>query len=301
MIGYSLLLDRITELETNPATNPGAQIPLPPFSAFPKALLTAQSQKLFISNLRVAIDELDREDPDIDPHLLSRHVGPSARKRQEAEQKERQEEEAREAKRVNRKPRGRKDPGNPLTYAPSPTPSTSQQGAASANGAGTPLVLLSSGVTRLRLKPPAPPEPNQARENSPVSPVHSPKDEERAPSPQFQSAPPPPPTQASMQLTLRTSTPQAGRPSDIQRHTKPKRLKAHTVTTRSYSIPTVPRDKRGKPILPLNVGIMTVIHLGEVCMREHFHTERYIFPVGYEVTRCGIFHGVVQIEFDDRC
>ena len=30
---------------------------------------------------------------------------------------------------------------------------------------------------------------------------------------------------------------------------------------------------------------MTVINLGEVCMREHFHTERYIFPVGYEVTR----------------
>lgn len=43
-------------------------------------------------------------------------------------------------------------------------------------------------------------------------------------------------------------------------------------------------------MLPLNVGIMTVISLGEVCMRDHFHTERYIFPVGYEVTRCGIFH-----------
>lgn len=39
-------------------------------------------------------------------------------------------------------------------------------------------------------------------------------------------------------------------------------------------------------MLPLNVGIMTVISLGDVCMREHFHTERYIFPVGYEVTRC---------------
>ena len=38
-------------------------------------------------------------------------------------------------------------------------------------------------------------------------------------------------------------------------------------------------------MLPLNVGIMTVVSLGEVCMREHFHTERYIFPVGYEVTR----------------
>lgn len=66
---------------------------------------------------------------------------------------------------------------------------------------------------------------------------------------------------------------------------KPKRLKAHTVTSRSYSIPMVPRDKKGGPSLPLNVGIMTVHHLGEICMREHFHTERYIFPVNYEVTR----------------
>ncbi|KAJ7143527.1 F/Y rich C-terminus-domain-containing protein [Mycena crocata] len=69
------------------------------------------------------------------------------------------------------------------------------------------------------------------------------------------------------------------------RTAKPKRLKAHTVTSKSYSIPMVPRDKKGKPMLPLNVGIMTVINLGDVCMREHFHTERYIFPVGYEVTR----------------
>ena len=41
-----------------------------------------------------------------------------------------------------------------------------------------------------------------------------------------------------------------------------------------FSIPMVPRDKKGKPMLPLNVGIMTVISLGTVCMR-----------VGYEVTR----------------
>ncbi|KAG6816817.1 hypothetical protein H0H87_002660 [Tephrocybe sp. NHM501043] len=74
-------------------------------------------------------------------------------------------------------------------------------------------------------------------------------------------------------------------PPKNQPQTKPKRLKAHTVTTKSFSIPVVPRDKQGQPMLPLNVGIMTVISLGEVCMREHFHTERYIFPVGYEVTR----------------
>ena len=64
-----------------------------------------------------------------------------------------------------------------------------------------------------------------------------------------------------------------------------KRLKTHSVTTKNFNIPVVPRDKGGKPMLPLNVGIMTVINLGEVCTREQFHTERYIFPVGYEVTR----------------
>ena len=69
------------------------------------------------------------------------------------------------------------------------------------------------------------------------------------------------------------------------RTVKSKRLKAHSVTTRNFNIPMVPRDKGGKPMLPLNVGIMTVINLGEVCLREQFHTERYIFPVGYEVTR----------------
>ena len=89
----------------------------------------------------------------------------------------------------------------------------------------------------------------------------------------------PPPSTDSPPLNAQRS------PSDSQRQTKPKRLKAHTVTSKQFSIPMVPRDKNGKPMLPLNVGIMTVINLGTVCMREHFHTERYIFPVGYEVTR----------------
>lgn len=84
-------------------------------------------------------------------------------------------------------------------------------------------------------------------------------------------------------ITVPTAVPSAGASGS---RGKPKRLKAHTVTSKSYSIPMVPRDKTGKPLLPLNVGIMTVLNLGEVCMREHFHTERYIFPVGYEVTRC---------------
>ncbi|EPQ51111.1 hypothetical protein GLOTRDRAFT_49500, partial [Gloeophyllum trabeum ATCC 11539] len=70
-----------------------------------------------------------------------------------------------------------------------------------------------------------------------------------------------------------------------ERTSKPKRLKAHTVASKVYNIPTIPRDRKGKPILPLNVGIMVVLSLGEVCMREHFHNERYIYPVGYVVQR----------------
>jgi F/Y-rich N-terminus len=81
-------------------------------------------------------------------------------------------------------------------------------------------------------------------------------------------------------------------PAEPPQTVKFKRLKAHTVTTKSFSIPMVPRDTKGKPMLPLNVGIMTVINLGELCMREHFHTERYIYPVGYEVSRylCSFSH-----------
>ncbi|KAH9889789.1 hypothetical protein C8Q73DRAFT_747570 [Cubamyces lactineus] len=307
----TLLLERIAELEINPIGAPGAQAAGMPFSALPRCLRDDRNQKAFIENIHQAIKELEHEDPDIDPHLLSRHIGPAARRRQEAEERERQEEEAREAKRPVRKPRGPqkgKDIGAPLTFAPAPIP-TQPQPPPQSNPTSSPPILVSSTGTRLRLKPPAPPGGNEAPPSSlshpgsqlsrggtphavhrseSLSPILSPQDEYMpgmhpgAMSPSYQHGLPP--SQVHMQMSLK-ATSNSSRPSDIQRHTKPKRLKAHTVTTRSYSIPTVPRDKHGKPILPLNVGIMTVHNLGEVCMREHFHTERYIFPVGYEVTR----------------
>ncbi|TBU44286.1 hypothetical protein BD309DRAFT_958810 [Dichomitus squalens] len=315
----SLLLDRIAELELDPARNPGAPVPDPPFTAFPKCLLNNANQQAFVANLRLAIDELEREDPDIDPLLLSRHIGPAARKRQEAEARERQEEESRDKRSAatTRKPRGvppkGKDIGAPLTYAPAPVHTAPPPTSSGPGPVPSPPFVVSSSGTRLRLKPPVhpgegppgsssiPPAPHPGaqlagtphgyvrRRSESLSPVLSPQEDyggipPEGPSPSYQHGAPPG-AQSQMQMTLRTSSSAASRPSDIQRHTKPKRLKAHTVTTKSYSIPTVPRDKRGKPILPLNVGIMTVINLGEVCMREHFHTERYIFPVGYEVTR----------------
>ncbi|KAI0670909.1 hypothetical protein C8Q78DRAFT_1069633 [Trametes maxima] len=287
----TLLLDRIQDLEP---PNPANQAQGLPFSAFPRSLLNDRNQKSFIANLHQAIEELEREDPDIDPHLLSRHIGPAARRRQEAEERERQEEEAREAKRPMRKQRGPqkgKDMGAPLTFAPVPIlgpPPSGPQG----HGAPDPPILVSSTGTRLRLKPPAPPGgeappslPHPGPQHSgdlPLQDEYALGEHPDATSLSYHHGPPP--SQSQMQMTLRTSS-ASSRPSEIQRHTKPKRLKAHTVITKSFSIPTVPRDTAGKPVLPLNVGIMTVINLGEVCMREHFHTERYIFPVGYEVTR----------------
>ncbi|KAF8885677.1 hypothetical protein CPB84DRAFT_1750088 [Gymnopilus junonius] len=123
--------------------------------------------------------------------------------------------------------------------------------------------------------PPTTPSPNSPSYPMPYNPYYylatpmAPGSNGMYPPPPANLAPPPPPQ----------------RPSAEPQKPKPKRLKAHTVTTKNVSIPMVPRDKKGKPMLPLNVGIMTVISLGAVCMRDHFHTERYIFPVGYEVTR----------------
>ncbi|KZT09011.1 uncharacterized protein LAESUDRAFT_757189 [Laetiporus sulphureus 93-53] len=62
----ALLLDQIAELECNPQVNPGAPIPAPLFSA----------HKHLVNNLRQAIDEVEHEDPDIDPLVLSRSESP---------------------------------------------------------------------------------------------------------------------------------------------------------------------------------------------------------------------------------
>lgn len=136
--------------------------------------------------------------------------------------------------------------------------------------------------SRSPMSPPSAAQPGQAAPShslrSSVSPNVLPVAPAFAPSLSL----PPPPSASVSSMPLNG----APRPSEAQRFTKPKRLKAHTVTSKSYSIPTVPRDPAtGRPKLPLNVGIMTVVSLGEICLREHFHTERYIFPVGYSVTR----------------
>ncbi|KAF8443246.1 F/Y-rich N-terminus-domain-containing protein [Boletus edulis BED1] len=295
----SLILQRIHELETRSEPNTPS-LPFPPSSAFPRSLLSSRTRAAFVSNLRHAMVEDEADDYAVDPLLSSRYIGPLARKRTDGDHREQIDDDPRQPRRQTKRSRATakgKEPLVPpllsqpiLTLAPVPQPPES----------GTPPLLVSHKGARLRLKPPVkPPTDSDAgssvnhRPPSPLSPAVTPPEDHPYQSGSYPpngaqpsvSIPPPansPPLPG--QSPLLTASP-ASRPSDIQRHAKPKRLKAHTVTSKSFSIPTVPRDKKGRPLLPLNVGIMTVINLGEVCMREHFHTERYIFPVGYEVTR----------------
>lgn len=40
-----------------------------------------------------------------------------------------------------------------------------------------------------------------------------------------------------------------------------------------------------KPILPVQIGIVTLISLGQICTLPSYHTERYIYPIGFCTSR----------------
>lgn len=51
-------------------------------------------------------------------------------------------------------------------------------------------------------------------------------------------------------------------------------------------VPPVPLNEHGQPILPLQLGVLTVHSLGEIVWdRPAFHNKRYIWPVGYHTSR----------------
>lgn len=84
--------------------------------------------------------------------------------------------------------------------------------------------------------------------------------------------------------------------------TKPKRVKT-VIQKPACKVPTIQRDASGQPMLPLVNGVYTLHSLGgmpallgsvsssqlrfaEVVSMPNYHTERYIYPVGYESSRC---------------
>jgi hypothetical protein len=65
---------------------------------------------------------------------------------------------------------------------------------------------------------------------------------------------------------------------------KPKRVKRKELPVRR--VQQVPLDDHGNIILPVQIGILTVYSLGRIeHERDNFHNDRYIWPVGYQISR----------------
>ncbi|KAF9994571.1 hypothetical protein BGZ80_000565 [Entomortierella chlamydospora] len=72
---------------------------------------------------------------------------------------------------------------------------------------------------------------------------------------------------------------------------KPKRIHNTSklrpaLSSKVRKVQAIDRDERGNVKLPVTVGIITIMSLGRVVYdREAFHNERYIWPVGYKMSR----------------
>ncbi|EIW81222.1 FYRN-domain-containing protein [Coniophora puteana RWD-64-598 SS2] len=310
------LLDRIIELEhqvgelggqSAPNSSPGG---VRMSSAYPRSLLSSRARATFHNNLQQAHVEEETDDHSADPLLSSRHLGPTAQKRVQEEERDRAEDEARERRATKRTRTTAKGKELPVpAHQPTPAPpmmvfETSNSPPVHEPPVQSAVIVRDKQGTRLRIKPPVrpPSDPEQGTPSAPKESQSPPNSSPMSPPEQVPVTEPnntnglvrhessgpasPPSLVSSPPIVQQPPSPSlATRTFEVQRRGKPKRLKAHTVTSKTHSIPTIPRDKNKRPLLPLNVGIITVISLGEICKREHFHTERYIFPVGYEITR----------------
>ncbi|KAK4509199.1 uncharacterized protein ATC70_007549 [Mucor velutinosus] len=65
-----------------------------------------------------------------------------------------------------------------------------------------------------------------------------------------------------------------------------KRSKLTPQSVKTRRVQPIERDAQGQPKLPQQIGVLTVHHLGTIVTnRPNYHNERYIFPVGYSVSR----------------
>jgi hypothetical protein len=65
-----------------------------------------------------------------------------------------------------------------------------------------------------------------------------------------------------------------------------KRASKRSMADKVHRVQQVPQDDDGNYILPVQIGILTVLNLGTIVWdRPNFHNDRYIWPVGYTVKR----------------
>ncbi|KAI8389407.1 F/Y-rich N-terminus-domain-containing protein [Blakeslea trispora] len=92
----------------------------------------------------------------------------------------------------------------------------------------------------------------------------------------------PVPSNTNTNNTISTSSPA------IQEHVPAphKRSRSAKIPVKTRRVQPIERDADGKPKLPQQIGVLTVHNLGTIVTdRPNFHNERYIFPVGYTVSR----------------
>ena len=78
------------------------------------------------------------------------------------------------------------------------------------------------------------------------------------------------------------SEPEVDTPS--QSEPEKKKRKRNVDKVKKYQ--EIPRDEQGNLILPCSLGVVTLEALGTVVFdRPAYHTERYIYPVGYTASR----------------
>ncbi|KAI8993715.1 F/Y-rich N-terminus-domain-containing protein [Pilobolus umbonatus] len=94
------------------------------------------------------------------------------------------------------------------------------------------------------------------------------------------------PNQSSQSKSNSTLLPRANYDIATVASAPPKRSKVARISTKTRRVQPIDRDEKGKPKLPQQIGVLTVLSLGHIVTdRPTFHNERYIFPVGYTVSR----------------
>lgn len=83
-----------------------------------------------------------------------------------------------------------------------------------------------------------------------------------------------------------SSTPRASASTSSHKAKEPVRRQQTVIKKPPRKIQYVPHDSEGKPILPLKIGVLTLTSLGKVIWdNPKFHSNRYIWPVGFETVR----------------
>ncbi|KAJ1507727.1 hypothetical protein HMI55_000661 [Coelomomyces lativittatus] len=95
----------------------------------------------------------------------------------------------------------------------------------------------------------------------------------------------PPPKISTPSLPLSSSPIRDQAPSVTAARSSPDSQLKHKRSKRAVITPEMQVLPDLMPIFPIYVGVFKVLSLGVVCLEPGYHTERYIYPIGYSIQR----------------